>query len=267
VVLLSQARPYITGDDRLRAILDYRSYRLNTRDGHVSSRARGRISEYANRVRFQTPTCFSRIPAVGALLLFRTLSIVFDDNGISEGVALRLFPHFLEEPATTSFHRTLHIHGGSFGTYPQAVAWFLQTYLQESAVGSKIREVSMLSRGKEENVEEFAMRLQAESALLGDLFSERTLRTLFYAGLDVPTPTFALSSLPHGQVMQTFHEAVTLASQVDQSIAILRPAPTFKVNNRAVVLHSRSNIQLFVECYRFQKHLMRKNQRMSPRVV
>jgi hypothetical protein len=44
--------PYITGDDRLRAILDYRSYRLNTRDGHVSSRARGRISEYANRVRF-----------------------------------------------------------------------------------------------------------------------------------------------------------------------------------------------------------------------
>jgi hypothetical protein len=235
--------PYVAGDDRLRAILDYRSYRLNIRDGHVSSRASGRISEYANRVRSQTPMRFSGIPAVGALRFLRTLRIAFDDTGISEGVALRLLPHFLEEPATTAFHRTLRIHGGSVGTYPQAVAWFLQTYVPESSVALKLREVSLLSRRQEENVDEFAMRLQAEAALLGDLISERTLRTHFYAGLDGPTATFAQSLLPHGPVMQTFHEAVAHASQVDQSIAFLRPAPTTNVNNRAVVLPSRSNIQ------------------------
>jgi hypothetical protein len=115
--------PYVAGDERLREILDYRSYRLHNRDGHVSSRASGRISEYANRVR--TPMRFSGIPAVGALRFLRTLRIAFDDTGINEGVALRLLPHFLVEPATTAFHRTLRIHGGSVGTYPQAVAWFL----------------------------------------------------------------------------------------------------------------------------------------------
>jgi hypothetical protein len=87
--------PYVTGDDRLRAILDYRSYRLNIRDGHVSSRASGRISEHANRVRSQTPMRFSGIPAVGALRFLRTLRIAFDETGISEGVALRLLPHIL----------------------------------------------------------------------------------------------------------------------------------------------------------------------------
>jgi Reverse transcriptase (RNA-dependent DNA polymerase)/RNase H-like domain found in reverse transcriptase len=87
------------------------------------------------------------------------------------------------------------------------------------------------------------MRLQAEAALLGDLISERTIRTHFYAGLDVPTATFAQSLLPHGPVMQTFHEAVAHASQVDQSIALLRPAPNTNVNTRALALPSRSNIQ------------------------
>jgi hypothetical protein len=150
--------PYVAGDDRFREILDYRSYRLNNRDGHVSSRASGRISEYANRVRPQTPMRFSGRPAVGALRFLRTLRIAFDDTGINKGVALRLLPHLLEEPATTALHRTLRIHGGSVGTYPQAVAWFLATYEPESSVASKLREVSLLSRRQEENVEEFAMR-------------------------------------------------------------------------------------------------------------
>jgi hypothetical protein len=150
--------PYIAGDDQLRAILDYRSYRLNIRDGHVSSRASGRISEYANRVRSQTPIRFSGMPAVGALQFLRNLRIASDDTGINEVIALRLLPHLLEEPATTAFHRTLRIHGGSVGTYPQAVSWFLATYAPESSVAAKLRDVSLLSRRKDENVDGFAMR-------------------------------------------------------------------------------------------------------------
>jgi hypothetical protein len=171
------------------------------------------------------------------------LRIAFDDTGINEGVALRLLPHFLEEPATTAFHRTLRIHGGSVGTYPQAVSWFIAAYVTESSVAAKLRDVSLLSRRKEENVDGFAMRLQAEAALLGEIISERTLRTHFYAGLDTPTATFAQSLLPHGPVMQTFHEAIAHASRVDQSITLLRPAPASNVNTRAISIPSRSNIQ------------------------
>jgi hypothetical protein len=126
------------------------------------------------------------------------LRIAFDDTGINEGVALILLPHFLEEPVTTAFHRTLRIHGGSVGTYPQAVAWFLATYVPESSVADKLKEISLLSHRQDEKAEAFSMRLQAEAALLGDLISERTLRTHFYAGLDVSTATLAQYLLPPG---------------------------------------------------------------------
>jgi hypothetical protein len=86
--------PYVAGDDRIREIIDYRSYRLNNCDGHASSRASGRISEYANRVRSKTPMRFSGITAVGAFRFIRTLRIAFDDTGNNEGVALRLLPLF-----------------------------------------------------------------------------------------------------------------------------------------------------------------------------
>lgn len=215
--------PYTAADENLRGLLDYRSYRLQRRDSHVSRRSSGRISEYANRVRSQTPARFSGIPAVGVLRFLRTMRIAFDDTGISEGIALRLIPHFLEEPATTAFQRVLRIHGGSVITYPQAIAWFLTTYSAEATVGAKQREIALISRQSGETVEAFAIRLQFEASLLGDLINERSLKTHFYAGLDAATSTFAQSVLPQGIVTQGFQEAVSHATRVDQSVSLLRP--------------------------------------------
>jgi hypothetical protein len=59
--------PYITADENLRGLLDYMSHRLQRRDSQVSRRSSGRISEYDNRVRSQTPARFSGITAVGVL--------------------------------------------------------------------------------------------------------------------------------------------------------------------------------------------------------
>jgi hypothetical protein len=114
--------PYFSADDRFRTILDYRSYRLVNRSGIVSSRTSGIIAEYADRGWSQTPIKFLEVPAVSALRFLRILRIVFDDTGISEGVALRIIPHFLDEPATTTLQRALRIHGGTVYSYTQAVA-------------------------------------------------------------------------------------------------------------------------------------------------
>jgi hypothetical protein len=84
--------PYMAADENLRGLLDYRSCRLQKLDIHVSRRSSGRISEYANRVRSQTPARFSGIPAVGVLRFLRTMSIAFDDIGISEGICNAIFP-------------------------------------------------------------------------------------------------------------------------------------------------------------------------------
>jgi hypothetical protein len=215
--------PLHVSDERLVTLLDYRSYRLRNMDFKVSSRASGRVSEYANRVRSQTPVRFSGNPAIGILRFLRTLRIAFDDTGLSEGVALRVIPHFLDEPVATSFQRALRIHGGSLSTYAAAVSWFIATYAPESVVTSKLREISLLNRDGGESVNTFATRLQAEASLLGDLISERSLCTYFYAGLDTATATFSQSLLPHGALTQTFHEAVAHATKVDQSVSSLRP--------------------------------------------
>jgi hypothetical protein len=69
------------------------------------------------------------------------------------------------------------------------------------------------------------------------------LGILFRNGFSGLTFTFAQSLLPRGPVMQTFNEAVTHASQVDQSMTLLRPTTATYVNTRAVALLSRSNIQ------------------------
>jgi hypothetical protein len=83
-----------------------------------------------------------------------------------------------------------------------------------------------------------AKSARTEAAQLGDLISERTVRTYFHAGLDAKTATFEKSPLPHVSVLQTFHEAATLASQVDQSIMLLRPSTAATVCTRSVELPS-----------------------------
>jgi hypothetical protein len=114
------------------------------------------------------------------------MSIAFDDTRLSEGIDFRVLTHFLEEPVANAFQRALRIHGGSLSTYASAVAWFIATYSPESAVTAKLREVSMLTRGPTEAVNDFAARLQAEASLLGEQIIERTLRTHFYAGRMLP---------------------------------------------------------------------------------
>jgi hypothetical protein len=151
-------------------------------------------------------------------MFLRTLRIVFDDTETSEGIAIRLIPHFLEEPALPAFQRILRIHGGSVTTYPQKIAWFLTTYASEATVRAKKREISLISRQSGETVKAFATRLQFEASLLGDLSNERSLKTRFYPGLDAATSTFAQSILPQEVVTQEFQEAVSHAIIVDHVV-------------------------------------------------
>jgi hypothetical protein len=130
------------------------------------------------------------------------LRIAFDDTGISEGIAIRLITNFLKEPATTAFQRVIRIHGESVTTYTLSIAWFLTTYASEATVSAKQREISLISRQSGETVEAFAIRLQFESSLVGDLINERSLKTRFYTGLDAASSTFAQSNLPQGVVTQ-----------------------------------------------------------------
>jgi hypothetical protein len=78
--------PYFSADDRMRTILDYRSYRPVNRIGNLSCRTRGRIAEYANRVRSQTPINFSGVPAVSRFdffALFVLLSMTLESVRVS----------------------------------------------------------------------------------------------------------------------------------------------------------------------------------------
>jgi hypothetical protein len=86
--------PYFSADARLRVNLVHRSYRLDNSSCNMSSRTSGRIAEYCNRGRSHIKRL--GVPAVSALRFIRTLRIDFDETGVSEGVALRIVPQFLE---------------------------------------------------------------------------------------------------------------------------------------------------------------------------
>jgi hypothetical protein len=108
----------------------------------------------------------------------------------------------------------------------------LKNYSAEATVSAKQREIALISRQSGETVEGFAIRLQFEASLLGDLINERSLKTHFYAVLDTATSTFAQSVLPQGVVTQGFQEAISHATRVDQSVSLLRPQSSSGHSNR-----------------------------------
>jgi hypothetical protein len=133
-------------------------------------------------------------------------------------------------------------------TYAQAICWLLLTYAPETAVSIKQREIALITRKTGESVPEFSIRLQSEASLLGDLINERALRAHFYAGLDPATSSFAQSVLPQGLVYQSFQEAVTHVSRVDQSVNLLKvPSPGPRVaasHQRAATPYGRGILAL-----------------------
>ncbi len=67
-----------------------------------------------------------------------------NNNALSEGAALKIWPHFLADDALEAF-RTQAEDGddalGGFSTWPEAVQWVLQTYARDKYLEEAVAEV------------------------------------------------------------------------------------------------------------------------------
>jgi len=111
-----------------------------------------------------------------------------DDNDVSEGMRLYLFPNLLAGDAEARFARNLpgsDIGGGqrALGSFPAAVNWLLSTYAEPHALGLAQDKFSRATLVENEGVDAFATRLRSLAEHCGRIHFWGTMRQQLIQGL------------------------------------------------------------------------------------
>ncbi|GAB0493373.1 hypothetical protein MMPV_004655 [Pyropia vietnamensis] len=203
-------------DDRFAAVLDYRTYRLrNRRATYGSSQARrmGRTAKDMGHTFGATPP-FTGAQPLKVFAWLRRFVKACDDNDVSEGMALYLFPHFLAGDAEARYTLCLPDAGGHHGgesvtSYPEAVNWFLSTYAEPHTLGMAQDAFSRATLRDGETVEAFAGRLRNLSEHCGNIHSEGTLKQQLIQGL----PEFLRTdAFVYNSASRSYQQMVTYAA-------------------------------------------------------
>lgn len=176
-------------DDRFTRILDYHTYRLRNRSatyGIREARKMGRVAR--NMHSFAGFQSFSGKEGLKVFTWLRKFVKVCDDNGVSEGMALYLIPHFLSEDAELRYTRILPdstsaSDGSIVRSYPEAVNWFLETYAEPHTLALAQDRFSRATKEPEETIEAFAVRLRGLTELCGNVHTEGTMKQQLIQGL------------------------------------------------------------------------------------
>jgi len=111
-----------------------------------------------------------------------------DDNDVSEGMGLYLFPNFLVGDAEARFTRNLP--GSDIGdeqrargSFPEAVNWLLSTYAEPHALGLAQDRFSRATLVYNDGVDAFATRLRSLAELCGNIHFEGTMKQQLIQGL------------------------------------------------------------------------------------
>jgi len=177
-------------DDRFAGVLDYRSYRLRNRHSTYGASQARKMGRTAKNMKFffgGTPMFIGKEP-LKVFSWLRKFVKVCDDNDVSEGMGLYLFPNFLAGDAETRFTRNLpgsDIAGGrgSLGCFPAAVNWLLSIYAEPHALGLAQDQFSRAALVDNEEVSAFAARLRSLDELCGNIHSEGTMKQQLIQGL------------------------------------------------------------------------------------
>ena len=177
-------------DDRFAGVLDYGSYRRRSRHlTHGASQAR-KMGRTAKNMKFSfggTPMFNGKEP-LKVFSWLRKFVKACDDNDVSEGMGLYLFPNFLGGDAETRFTRNLpgsDVGGGrgALGTCPTAVNWLLSSDAEPHALGLAQDKFSRATLGDKKGVDAFAARLRSLAELCGNIHSEGTMKQQLIQGL------------------------------------------------------------------------------------
>lgn len=117
---------------------------------------------------------------IAVLEFLANINQQFDENAITEGLAILLLPRLLEGEAKDTFlaYADTGICGlGGASTYPEAVQYLLRTFTKDSYIEEAVEELEALKQSPNETEAEFGgKRLRKQAHKCGNVFIDHTLR-------------------------------------------------------------------------------------------
>lgn len=188
----SSAGPQViaAADDRFSRVLDYNTYRLRNRIEAYGAKEAGKVGRMAKNMKhsFGGFPPFSGKEPLKVFSWLRKFTKACDDNGVSEGMALYVVPHFLSGDAEARYTRALPdstgaTSGAAITSYPEAINWFLETYAEPHTLALAQDKFSRATKEADESVEAFSLRLRGLSESCGNIHSEGTMKQQLIQGL------------------------------------------------------------------------------------
>ena len=172
------------------SVADYRMYRLDNTSRLVTSGDAGRIAKYVQRCRGIRPTMrsFDGSDPIQLLPFLKDIRITFNSQHLTEGVAVRVFAHFLERDAER-LYTSYTMRGLRAGQLHDDVSWpglvnqFLKRYLTDDVLGEAYDAVATARQQSHETESTFADRLENAAFRCTAVFSEQSLAHYFVRGL------------------------------------------------------------------------------------
>jgi len=179
-----------SADERFAAVLDFSSYRLRDKRLRYGTKKAHRIGRTARDMKhsFGTGFHFTGKTPLKVFTRLRKLVKACNDNGVMEGMALYLIPHFLGGDAELQYGRALPDAGSRPGgtaitTYPEAINWFLQSYAEPHKLALAQHDFGQAVKADGESVEDFSHHLRELSELCGNIHQEGTMKQQLITGL------------------------------------------------------------------------------------
>ena len=177
----------VTSDPRYKELVSYRRYRLLDTSPYAGPEVTRNIGQWTRRLQ---PTMakhiFDGTIPVACLRFLSAFKRALDDNGLSEGAGLKIWPSFLEGDAQDLFVQMKedgYADIGGFHDWPSAVQFFLQTYARDEILEQATEEIDTIRQKRDENVASFARRLHKAARDVAGAFSQQELMTRFMRGV------------------------------------------------------------------------------------
>ena len=177
-------------------VANYRMYRLDNTSRLVTSGDAGRIAKYVQRCRGirHSMRSFDGTDAIQLLPFLKDIRITFTAQHLTEGVAVRVFAHFLERNAERlySSFTMRELHAGQLHddiSWPGLVNQFIKRYLTDDVLGEAYYAVETARKQPHETENAYADRLESATFRCTAVFTEQAPAHYFVRGLAPATRT------------------------------------------------------------------------------
>ena len=228
---LKELRPT---DQAFRPAVSYRRYRLRNIDQRADATTNAQIGQYSRLMRHNLET-FDGSEPIGVLEFLANFQKQCDENGVSEGLAVRLLPKFLGGDAKETFRSYVDtvVYGlGGAKTYPEAVNHLLHTFAKDSVIEQAVESLNTMKQGAQESEGDFGRRLRRQARKCGNVFSEKQLITRFVRGTHENVKPLLRATYDGASISgQSFSDYVEKAQALGTAHRALSQSGTRKLKN------------------------------------